>query len=270
MSHQATVWAIQQRGISPAAKLVLWHLSDRYHPDNGCFPSQATLAEDCEMSRSGLNNQLAALETAGLIRREQCRDEATNRQRPTRYRFAFEADFKPARSNEPCPNAGHGAVSKNQTEPCPKNEGVRVQIGGHGYKAEPVSEPVIEPEKERGREDRKAFEAARRAWPSGFADSRDDALSAWSALTPEDREEAAAEIGRFTNSTKSIGRTMFCSFAAYLRERRWKALPEKPKPVVSRAPIVATPPRKKVPTAFQRSNPHLYPELFGTDVEAQP
>ncbi len=39
MSHRATNWAIQQRGLPPAAKLVLWHLCDRHNPDFGCFPS---------------------------------------------------------------------------------------------------------------------------------------------------------------------------------------------------------------------------------------
>ena len=29
MSHKATVWAIQQRGLKPATKIVLWFLCDR-------------------------------------------------------------------------------------------------------------------------------------------------------------------------------------------------------------------------------------------------
>jgi DNA-binding transcriptional MocR family regulator len=69
MSHAATNWAIQQRGLKPAAKIVLWHLCDRFNPDYGCFPSQARLAEDCEISRATLNRHLDDLEAAGLIRR---------------------------------------------------------------------------------------------------------------------------------------------------------------------------------------------------------
>ena len=41
MSHKATVWAIQQRGLKPATKIVLWFLCDRHNPDFGCFPTQA-------------------------------------------------------------------------------------------------------------------------------------------------------------------------------------------------------------------------------------
>ena len=40
MSHEATTWAIRQRGLKPTTKIVLWHLCDRFNPDFGCFPSQ--------------------------------------------------------------------------------------------------------------------------------------------------------------------------------------------------------------------------------------
>ena len=46
MSHKATVWPIQQRGLKPATKIVLWFLCDRHNPDFGCFPTQVRLAED--------------------------------------------------------------------------------------------------------------------------------------------------------------------------------------------------------------------------------
>src|SRR5690349_12995544 len=95
MSHDATNWAIKQRGIKPALKIVLWNLCDRYHPDNGCFPSQDTLAADCEVSRSSLNTYLDELEDRGLIAREQRRERGSNRQERTRYRFPFEPDFTP-------------------------------------------------------------------------------------------------------------------------------------------------------------------------------
>jgi DNA-binding MarR family transcriptional regulator len=62
MSHKATNWAFQQRGLKPAERVVLLCLADRHNPDHGCFPSQEQLAADCEMSRSGLNVHLDALE----------------------------------------------------------------------------------------------------------------------------------------------------------------------------------------------------------------
>lgn len=103
MSHAATNWAVKQRGIPAAAKIVLWHLADRHNPDRGCFPSQARLAEDCELSRRSLNDQLQRLEDAGLIRREKRIDPTTRRQQNTRYILGFEPDFD---QDADCPAAG--------------------------------------------------------------------------------------------------------------------------------------------------------------------
>ena len=111
MSHKATNWAIQQRGLSPVTKLVLWHLCDRHNPDYGCFPSQDQLAADVEISRSTLNVHLEKLESAGLIRRCRRHDEDTHRRKSTRYLLGFEDDFHA----EPCPESGHG----NGQKPCP-------------------------------------------------------------------------------------------------------------------------------------------------------
>jgi hypothetical protein len=121
MSHAATNWAIQQRGLKPAAKIVLWHLCDRFNPDYGCFPSQARLAEDCEISRATLNRHLDALEAAGLIRRLRTIDARTGQQRPTRYLLAFEAGFVPQGRRRGCgqptlrSSAGRSPVSGSET-----------------------------------------------------------------------------------------------------------------------------------------------------------
>lgn len=104
MSHQATNWAFQQRGLEAATWRVLIILADRHNPDFGCFPSQSRIAADAEMSRSSLNVHLDKLERAGLIRRERRIDPTTRRQRSTRYLFAFEEAF----AQKPCPDLGHG------------------------------------------------------------------------------------------------------------------------------------------------------------------
>ena len=126
MSHHATNWAIRQRGLKPATKLVLWHLCDRHNPDQGCFPSQDKLAHDCEMSRSSLNEHLKALEEKGLIRREQRINEATKRQQSTSYMFAFEDEFVCASKDEPTPHVDF-PCPESDTEPCPENRPSRVR-----------------------------------------------------------------------------------------------------------------------------------------------
>lgn len=128
MSHDATNWAIQQRGLKPTTKIVLWHLCDRFNPDYGCFPSQVRLAHDCEIGRATLNRHLDDLEVRGLIRRIRHVDLRTGQHRPTRYLLSFEPCFTPPGPGGenpqetggdapfdpdiPCPNLGHGTNSE--------------------------------------------------------------------------------------------------------------------------------------------------------------
>ena len=107
MSHEATNWAIKQRGLKPTTKIVLWHLCDRFNSDYGCFPSQDRLAHDCEISRSTLNDHLGQLEAVGLLRRVPRLDPVTKRQLRTRYILGFEPGFTPV-AVVPCPEIGHG------------------------------------------------------------------------------------------------------------------------------------------------------------------
>lgn len=158
MSHAATNWAIRQKGLKPATKIVLWHLCDRHHPDHGCFPKQQTLAEDCEMSRSALNVHLDKLEELGLIRRETSRDGQTKQQRPTRYILSFEGEFPVSENRTQQREAVSGirtetvsgnealsekAVSGFQQKPCPDFDDSRVRNPDSIEKT--VSEPVREP-----------------------------------------------------------------------------------------------------------------------------
>ncbi|WP_296643915.1 helix-turn-helix domain-containing protein [Roseinatronobacter sp.] len=180
MSHAATNWAIQQRGLKPTTKIVLWHLCDRFNPDYGCFPSQGRLAHDCEISRSTLNEHLGQLEAAGLLRRVPRIHPVTKRQMPTRYILGFEPGFTPHEPDpcpktghgtggdaanvaddvpfdgetpdmaEPCLNSGHGCddrpVSDFDPDPCPENRQSRVRNPDTNPVREPLSKPVKEEE----------------------------------------------------------------------------------------------------------------------------
>ncbi|TYB86048.1 helix-turn-helix domain-containing protein [Oceaniovalibus sp. ACAM 378] len=128
MSHEATNWAIKQRGLKPTTKIVLWHLCERFNPDYGCFPSQARLAHDCEISRATLNRHLDGLEARGLIRRIRVIDPKTGQQRPTRYLLGCEPGFTPrgpgqiecdstnpfeaGEAETPCPGLRHGSIAE--------------------------------------------------------------------------------------------------------------------------------------------------------------
>lgn len=186
MSHKATLWAIEQRGLKPTTKIILWHLCDRFNPDYGCFPSQQRLAQDCEISRSTLNEHLDRLEASGLLRRVPRIDPATKRQMATRYILGFEEGFAsggavpasvasnsetstdggsthatagPSRADvfaEPCPETTHGnharAVSGFCPDPCPENAPSRVRNPDTNLVREPIREPVKEEEDAQARE----------------------------------------------------------------------------------------------------------------------
>jgi hypothetical protein len=134
MSHDATNWAIQRRGLKPATKIVLWHLCDRHNPDFGCFPTQARLAEDAEMSISALNAHLAKLEELRLIHRVRAHDPRTHKRQATRYILGFENGFpqeptpetgdglcgtEEEQGADPTPVSGHGAISGFPAKPSP-------------------------------------------------------------------------------------------------------------------------------------------------------
>ncbi len=87
MSHRATNWAIQQRGLPPATKLVLWHLCDRHNPDYGCFPSQESARCRCRDLAGVAEHPSRPTGTGRLIRRERRLDEI-HRQKSTRYFLA--------------------------------------------------------------------------------------------------------------------------------------------------------------------------------------
>ena len=186
MSHDATNWAIQRRGLKPTTKIVLWHLCDRFNPDYGCFPSQDRLAHDCEISRSTLNEHLDRLEAEKLLRRVPRIDPVTKRQLPTRYILGFEEGFTPhdpkpcpetghgfstvvydaetapenapsaVNSVEPCPEIAHGnppeAVSGFCHNPCPENGESRVRNPDTNLVREPLSKPVKEEEDAQARD----------------------------------------------------------------------------------------------------------------------
>ncbi|KGL00025.1 helix-turn-helix domain-containing protein [Thalassobacter sp. 16PALIMAR09] len=167
MSHAATNWAIQQRGLKPATKIVLWHLCDRHNPDFGCFPTQVRLAEDAEMSISSLNDHLKKLEELGLIQRIQCQDHRTKRRQATRYILGFEiagpqepspeigdgqqgTDWE--NDAEPCPEFGDEANSEFGAVPSPKNNQSHLRNSETNLVREPLSKPVKEEEDAQARE----------------------------------------------------------------------------------------------------------------------
>lgn len=168
MSHEATNWAIKQRGLKPTAKIVLWHLCDRFNPDYGCFPSQARLAHDCEISRATLNRHLDGLEARGLIRRIRVIDPRNGQQRPTRYLLGCETGFTPrgpgqiegdstnpfeaGEAETPCPDLRQGSIAEKAHSCKGLSSGAGPKpclISGHGSVSQFDANPCLKNDQSR-------------------------------------------------------------------------------------------------------------------------
>jgi len=167
MSHKATNWAIQRRGLKPATKIVLWHLCDRHNPDFGCFPTQARLAEDAEMSISALNAHLARLEEMRLIHRVRSHDPRTHKRQATRYILGFEGGFpqeptpktgdgfartEKEHGDEPTPDSAPKAISGKSAIPSPDFAQSHLRNPETNLVREPLTKPVKEEEDARARD----------------------------------------------------------------------------------------------------------------------
>lgn len=135
MSHKATEWAFRQRGLKPAAKLVLLALADRHNPDMGCFPAHETIASDCEMSERSVRDQLNLLETRKLIKRQKFR--VAGQFAKTRYLLAFEVDLQ----RQDLPSA-KSASGKNKRVPTANSDRHQRQNLPTNLVKEPLREPV--------------------------------------------------------------------------------------------------------------------------------
>ncbi len=145
MSHDATNWAIKQRGLKPTGKIVLWHLCDRFNPDYGCFPSQPTRYILGFEPGFTPNDPTPCPETGhGLLDAEVPIAETDD---PADDHLA---------ASEPCLNSGHGeeagTVSDFDPDPCPEIGPTRVRNPDTNLVREPLSKPVKEEEDAQARD----------------------------------------------------------------------------------------------------------------------
>ncbi|MFT4962527.1 MAG: hypothetical protein ACI92Z_003626 [Paracoccaceae bacterium] len=146
---------------------MLWHLCDRHNPDFGCFPTQARLAEDAEMSISALNAHLARLEKMRLIHRVRSHDPRTHKRQATRYILGFEDGFpqKPTpktgdgsagtekeHDDDPAPDSACEAISGFTPIPSPDFAQSHLRNPETNLVREPLTKPVMEEEDARARD----------------------------------------------------------------------------------------------------------------------
>lgn len=240
MSHDATSWAFRQRGLRPSAKLVLLALADCHNPVYGCFPSQAFLADACEINRDTVNEALRLLETLGLIRRDRSVDPVTRRQRSTRYKLAFEADFDASEETEnpvsEIPTLTPKAVSDFPAEPCRNNPESRVGISDTNLVREQLRESVTAQanfDGSSGSGNLLAFELFWQSHPKPR--NRERSLALWLAAEKSGIDTQLITVGakRYRDGSKGKDSRYLAASDNWLEQRRWEVSSADARPILS-------------------------------------
>jgi hypothetical protein len=223
MSIQAVGWAFEQRGITPAQKLVLISLADFANGQNECFPSQRKIADRCCLSRQGVNAAISALQKAGIIsKKKQERDDGST----TSCVYSLNIGV----------NSVDRVVSAVETPACqPDGQGMS---SGKTPILEPSSEPSIGTVKEENaRENALApshahgpFEVFWEAFPNKVG--KEAARKSWDgskkkpgARTKVPFEQLMAALRRYREKTDD---RPWCNPATWLNQERWNDVPAPP------------------------------------------
>jgi len=222
---------------SPSRKMLAIRLADFADDDGrGIWPTVGRLALETELSERTVQRLLRDFVDEGLLI-----VVAEGGGRPgqaTRYDFDMRA-LDHLQAGKPAADGCHGVtgvmVSPVTTE-APTGD-IDDADGCHGVTQtviEPLDKPLGERARENeddGRESRKSVERSFKrgfhGWPTAISDSEPEAFRVWLSLTPEERQAAVDEAPRYVEAAKATGRKLVCSYAVYLRERRWEKLPAK-------------------------------------------
>jgi hypothetical protein len=219
----------------------------RHTNDAGwCRRSQVKMAEEMGCGRATVFDAVERLIAAGYLERH-VHAETNGRDSPHSFRVILDPvhpaietvaeaepglDFGQTPAGIPAPPAGPRPAPPAGSGPAPKNDPFRTTPSerierdareGDGKEGQPQTAETVAEDR---RAVERAFEKAWQAWPTSVSDSRPHAWKHWLTLGPDERDRATAEIGRYGEAVRKIGRKVLCSFGVYLAERRWRELPE--------------------------------------------
>jgi hypothetical protein len=183
-----------------------------------CCRSQVKMAEQLRCGRATVQRSIARLVEYGYLE-VRPKQRSSGADAACDYRLIFE----PPHENRDNPGdlvaTGHAKSSARVANGCSLIDELGVPTPERAPK---LTSPINESEK-CARE--VEFDSAYRAWPTSCADSRALGWAVWTALTDDEKGLAASEAARCVLAMKASGRTLICSFATYLNEKRWLNLP---------------------------------------------
>lgn len=258
MSFQATHWARRQQVGHQPSKHVLLLLADHADENHSCFPEQALLAEDTEMSVRSVQECIKRLEAQGFLQRKRDR-RADGKLGITRYVLGVEARFAPPpeaeqegepEENDSTPGEAEAVGGQPPERPSGgdhRNElpvdhrNVTAPATGRTFRSEPSGEPSKIEREAREREEVRQAEAALgrllAAWGQAAAvEDLERVRRLFYPLSAADQQAAIDGVAGFREAAKALGRTKLKGLESYLRDRSWALLDAKPPPGKPGAP----------------------------------
>ena len=226
---------------APADKgdlLILLALADHADDDGRCFPSISRLAEKGRMSERNVKRCLRALEECGVVKTETgAGPKGCN---------VYIVDVDAMRDMPKTTACGDDKMSPHEDEAGGDKTGTqgvtKTTGGGDAHVTQTIIEPsgTLQAREARAREAagaddvggdiksiHRAFKRWFPTWPAYLDSSEPEALKAWEALSPEEREAAADRAADYVAALRKTGRSYVCKAAVYLSEKRWMRLTEK-------------------------------------------
>lgn len=103
MSFQAMAWAVKQKVGNATGKAILLMLANYADEEGKCFPSQETLAAECECSKRSILDWLQKFEDMGLLKRDR-RHGAGGYRRSDILTLSLGAEFSPENNSRENPS----------------------------------------------------------------------------------------------------------------------------------------------------------------------
>ncbi len=216
MSVGAIAWAMKMRVGSPTLKAVLIAVGNYADEDGCCWPSQARLARDTELSERAVRTSLAELEKRGILARQERPRRADKTRQSDLIRLVFQCS-ESMRNVVPHGGPEHAerAASCQETirndvpEDLPERGagpcGTSVQNHAERGAGKPSVEPSDEPSLAGAQPRRPARGAAKAKLPSDFGLT--DGRRRLAAAAGIGSDLAAREIVRFRNHYRSDDRS---------------------------------------------------------------
>jgi len=243
MSWQATAWVATVEAGGSSGKLLLYALANYADEHGRCWPSDARLMQDTELSERAIREWKRKLEEAGLLRVERRRTPGGT----------FQADeIRLSMGAQPPAKSAGGATGKScrdhrQMTPPPPADGAVPPTPP--YIAEPSEEPPIEPverearasERQEGqpeaqapaadeRPSRQALE--RRFWklaknhPQSAGMPKQAWLVEWLKLSPEEQDRAEERYSGWLALLKRQGKSHVPALSTYFAQRLFEEVEE--------------------------------------------